>query len=76
MKSCIGKEVENVTNEAILSSDKVFTSFMFNGHKIRFKTSPRLERYTKIVEWDNGYIDLIPILENLYFDVNSFLKPI
>lgn len=76
MKSFIGKEVENVTNEAILSSDKVFTSFMFNGHKIRFKTSPRLERYTKIVEWDNGYIDLIPILENLYFDVNSFLKPI
>lgn len=65
-----------MTNEAILSSDKVFTSFMFNGHKIRFKTSPRLERYTKIVEWDNGYIDLIPILENLYFDVNSFLKPI
>lgn len=65
-----------MTNEAILSSDKVFTSFMFNGHKIRFKTSPRLERYTKIVEWDNGYIDLIPILENLYFDANSFLKPI
>ena len=92
MKSFIGKEVQNVTNEAILSSDKVFTSFMFNGHKIRFKTSPRLEQYTKIVEWDNGYIvvmakyegcdeeeeyiDLIPILENLYFDVNSFLKPI
>lgn len=64
---------------------------MFNGYNIRFKTSPRLERYTKIVEWDNGYIvvmakyggceeeeyiDLIPILENLYFDANEFLKPI
>lgn len=23
---------------------------------IRFRTSPRLERYTRIVEWDNGYI--------------------
>jgi len=84
--------VQNVTNEAILSNDKVFTSFMFNGHNIRFKTSPRLERYTKIVEWDKGYIvvmakyegcdeeeeyiDLIPILKNLYFDINSFLKPI
>lgn len=45
-----------MTNEAILSNDKVFTSFMFNGHNIRFKTSPRLERYTKIVEWDKGYI--------------------
>ena len=87
-----GKVGENLKNEAILSNDRLFTSFMFNGHNIRFRTSPRLERYTKIVEWDNGYIvvmakyegceeeeeyiDLIPILENLYFDVDDFLKPI
>ena len=79
-------------NEAILSNDKLFTSFLFNGCQIRFRTSPRLERYTRIVDWDNGYlvvmakyegheeeeeyIDLIPILENLYFDVDEFLKPI
>ena len=79
-------------NEAILSSDKMFTSFMFNGHNIRFRTSPRLEKYTRIVEWDHGYIvvmakyegheeeeeyiDLIPILQNLYFDVDKFLNPI
>ena len=79
-------------NEAILSNDKLFTSFSFNGCQIRFRTSPRLERYTRIVDWDNGYlvvmakyegheeeeeyIDLIPILENLYFDVDEFLKPI
>lgn len=79
-------------NEAILSSDKMFTSFMFNGHNIRFRTSPRLEKYTRIVEWDHGYIvvmakyegheeeeeyiDLVPILQNLYFDVDKFLKPI
>ena len=81
-----------MSNEAILSSDKVFTSFMFNGNNIRFRTSSRLERYTRIIEWDNGYIvvmakyegheeeeeyiDLVPILENLYFDVDEFLKPI
>ena len=81
-----------MSNEAILSSDKVFTSFMFNGHNIRFRTSSRLERYTRIIESDNGYIvvmakyegheeeeeyiDLVPILENLYFDVDEFLKPI
>lgn len=79
-------------NEAILSNDRLFTSFKFNGHNIRFRTSPKLERYTKIVEWDKGYIvvmakyedqeeqeeyiDLIPILRNLYFDVDEFLKPI
>lgn len=86
------KDGMTVKNEAILSSDKLFTSFMFKGHNIRFRTSPRLERYTKVIEWDNGYIvvmakyegseeeeeyiDLIPILENLYFDAEDFLKPI
>ena len=59
---------------------------------IRFRTSTRLERYIKVVEWDHGYlvvmakyrsvgeveeyIDLIPILERLYYDVDQFLKPI
>lgn len=84
--------MKNVNNEAVLSSDRTYTSFRFNGHNIRFRTSPRLERYTRIVEWDNGYIvvmakyegcgeeeeyiDLIPILENLYFDPDEFLNPI
>lgn len=82
-----------MSNTALLSNDNNFTSFEYNGHNIRFKTSPRLERYTEIKEWDHGYlvvmaqyegndnpeedyIDLIPILENLYFDANEFLKPI
>ena len=81
-----------MSDEAVLSSDRVFTSFKFNGHNIRFRTSPRLERYTRIVEWDYGYIvvmakyegckeeeeyiHLVPILQNLYFDVDDFLKPI
>lgn len=79
--------------EAILSSDKEFTSFLYNGRNIRFRTSENLEKYTKVVEWDNGYlvvmakyahniedeeeyIDLIPILENLYIDPEDFLKDI
>lgn len=81
-----------MNNEAVLSNDRIFTSFMFDGHNIRFRTSPRLERYTRVVEWERGYIvvmakyegheeeeeyiDLVPILENLYFDVDDFLKPI
>ena len=80
-------------NQAILSNKGELTSFSFDKYQIRFKTSPRLERYTKVEEWDNGYlvvmakysnkaesveeyIDLIPILQNLYFDAESFLKPI
>ena len=81
-----------MTNEAILSSNGNYTLFSFNGYVIRFRTSSKLERYTKILEWENGYIavtakykglpeeeeyiDLVPILENLYIDPDEFLKQI
>lgn len=77
---------------AILTNEGIYTVFEYNNEKIRFETSAKLERYTRIVEWDKGYlvvmakykemaeveeyIDLIPILEKLYYDVEDFLKPI
>ena len=78
---------------ATLSSSEGFTVFSYGGHTIRFRTSPYLERYTGVKEWDNGYlvtmakystlpeeeeeyIDLVPVLKNLYFDPKEFLKPI
>ncbi len=78
-------------NIAFLSNDNTFTSFEYNDIKIRFRTSPYLECYKKILEWDNGYlvviakygdneieeyIDLVPVLQNLYFDAEKFLEPI
>ena len=79
--------------EAILSNEKNYTIFQFDNHIIRFRAPYSLEKYTKIKEWDQGYlvamakyahkedeeeeyIDLIPILKNLYFDPDEFLKPI
>ena len=74
-----------------MSSDGRYTSFSYGGSTIRFLTSPRLLRYEKVLNWDNGYlevianyngkeeeeyIDLVPILENLQMDVSAFLKPI
>ena len=76
---------------ATLSNDKQFTSFTYNGTKIRFAAPNCLEKYTKVLEWDNGYlvvlalyngveteeyIDLIPILRDLYIDPVAFLAPI
>lgn len=79
-------------NCAILKSDSQYTIFIFKGQIIRFATSSKLERYTEVKEWDKGYlvvmakyknlneieeyIDLIPILQNLYYDVEEFLAPI
>ncbi len=81
-----------MNNVAILSHKGQFSSFSYNGHVIRFKTSGKLERYIRVIEWDKGYlvvmakyqgyqpeeeyIDLIPILENLYFDADEFVRPI
>ena len=68
--------------------------FIFGDRRISFYTGKNLDRYTKIVEWDHGYlvvmcrtisqpelemedyIDLLPILENLYIDADQFLDPI
>jgi len=68
------------------------TSFTYGPHTIRFRTSRHLRRYTNVKEWDKGYlvvdadydtlgvveeyIDLVPILEDLYFDPDAFLTPI
>lgn len=77
---------------AVLSSKSNYTIFKFGGHMIRFKAPYSLEYYSSVKEWDHGYlvvmakyshnsqeeeyIDLVPILEKLYFDVDEFLKPI
>ena len=84
----------NQDNSAYLSSEGEYTSFQFQNRKIRFLTGNNLDRYTRIKEWDHGYlvvlcktksdpdteeedyIDLIPILDNLYIDSESFLDPI
>ncbi len=81
-----------MNHTAYLSNQGEYTSFSFADVNIRFRTSKVLECYTEVVEWDNGYlvvkakyagmpeteefIDLVPILENLYFEPNEFLKPI
>ena len=78
---------------AILSSFDKYTTFTYGGKTLTFRTCNGLERYTKVLTWDQGYIevmakykhlseeieeyiDLIPVLENLYMDKEAFLKPI
>ena len=55
------------------------TIFEFNNQRVRFITSDKLERYTKVVEWDNGYLVVmtkykeIPEIEK-YIDVDCQVK--
>ena len=77
---------------ALLSNNGDMTSFRYGNSNIRFRTPKRLKRYVDVKEWDNGYIvvmadyeglgeteeyiDLLPILKNLYINPETFLKPI
>ena len=74
----------NTLNTAFLSNKGEYTFFKFRDRVITFLTGKRLERYIKVLEWDNGYIvvlcknyiDLLPILDNLYIEPQKFLAPI
>ncbi len=78
---------------ATLGFENGFSIFSFADHVIRFKAPYSLEKYTQVVNWDNGYlivmakyshnkdeeeeyIDLIPILDDLYFNAEDFIRPI
>lgn len=81
-----------MSDTALLSNNADITSFQYAGENIRFRTSPRLERYIEVKQWNGGYIvvtarykgvgdteeyiDLVPILHNLYIDADKFLQPI
>ena len=80
------------SQRAILSNESNYTVFRVGDKVIRFSAPYSLEHYTEVKEWDKGYlvvmakyknlnemeeyIDLIPILQNLYYDVDEFLAPI
>ena len=85
------KEGAVSSSSAILSSAGGFSTFSVGGDTIRFATSPRLVKYTGVLRWDDGYlevgvdyghgevedyIDIRQILDNLYYDSDAFLKNI
>ena len=78
--------------QAILSNKHEMTSFKYGDYNIRFRSPNIIKKYTEVKKWDNGYlvvmadyegmgpteeyIDLIPILQNLYITPDTFLKNI
>ena len=48
--------VQSEPHEAILSSAGGFTAFSFGGYYIRFRAPFSLERYVKVLKWENGYL--------------------
>ena len=44
---------------AILSSFDKYTTFSFAGKTLTFRTCDGLERYTKVLTWDDGYLEVL-----------------
>lgn len=69
----------NTLNTAFLSNKGEYTFFKFHDRVITFLTGKRLERYIKVIEWDNGYIVVLcknkneDKLEEDYIDLLSIL---
>lgn len=51
-----GEDSSTKNDEAYLSNTGNYTVFKYGNYMIRFLTPYSLERYTKVKEWDNGYL--------------------
>lgn len=71
--------MSSTLNTAFLSSSGEYTFFKFRDRVITFLTGKRLEKYTKILEWDNGYLVVLcknkneEVLEEDYIDLLPIL---
>lgn len=65
---------------AVLSSFDRYTTFTFKGKTLTFRTCNGLERYTKVLTWDNGYIEVMAKYRQRddeieeYIDLNPILQ--
>ena len=46
-------------DEAILSSFDKYTTFSYAGKTLTFRTCDGLERYTRVLTWDDGYLEVM-----------------
>ena len=44
---------------AVLSSFDKYTTFSFGGKTLTFRTCNGLNRYTRVLTWDNGYLEVL-----------------
>lgn len=69
-----------MNNVAVLSSFDKYTTLSFGGVTLIFRTCNNLERYSKDILWDNGYIEVMAKYRNRpegiaeYIDLEPVLK--
>ena len=80
------------SDTAYLSAENGYAFFQYLDQTIMFLIGTSIQKFVRVKEWDDGYIvvdeetkdqhqresyiDLRPILGNLYMNGDDFLKPI
>jgi len=65
---------------AVLSSFDKYTTFSFGGKTLTFRTCDGLEKYVRVLTWDDGYLEVLAKYrqkENMveeYIDLEPVLK--
>ena len=65
-------------NTATLSSFDKYTTFTYGGKTLTFRTCDGLEHYTRVLLWDNGYIEVMAKYKQKEQDIEEYidLEPI
>lgn len=60
-------------NTAILSSFDRYSTFSFGGKTLTFRTCDGLERYTKVLHWDNGYLEVMAKYRQREHEIEEYI---
>ena len=61
-------------NTAILSSFDKYTTFSFGGKTLTLRTCNGLERYTKVLQWDDGYIEVMAKYKHNDEEIEEYIE--
>ena len=59
--------------KAILSSFDKYTTFTYGNKKLTFRTCNNLDKYTKILLWDHGYIEVMAKYKNQENEIEEYI---
>ena len=58
---------------AVLSSFDKYTTFSYGDKTLTFRTCDGLEKYTKILLWDHGYIEVMAKYKQIDQEIEEFI---
>jgi len=67
------RKVWTLDNIATLSSHDNYTTFSFRGKTLTFRTCKGLERYTRILLWDHGYIEVMAKYKHQSEEIEEYI---